>query len=322
MPDASVTFVIPHKGREEFLRMTLQSIARQKSTVPFDVTVVSQNQRLSSATIDVLDSRILNVLYEDPSETISTLRNRGAQTSESTHLAFLDADIELSQNWLQALFNLLKEMPEAALVSAAQRHTINATELEKIRTTLSNAHVDSPAAFLPGRNLLLKRSVFEDVGGFPEKLITCEDYWFTASAGELGLLWYSSEASYVHLGEDKHLPDLFSKEVWRGQSNLQSLRGRRVPKSEWPSFFVPPGICICFGLAVVMLMAAQPALAGLFVSAALLPLGAYVIRLYLLGKSSLRFSSVVAFYLVYFPARALGTLLGLFRSLGSKLHDQ
>ena len=99
--------------------------------------------------------------------------------------------------------------------------------------------VDEPVKFLPGRNLFLKREVFTRIGGFPEHLVTCEDYWFTELASRQGPLWYTSETNYLHLGEDRNYADMFKKEIWRGQSNLISIRGRQIPPDEWPSFIVP-----------------------------------------------------------------------------------
>jgi len=124
----------------------------------------------------------------------------------------------------------------------------------------------------------------------------------------------------VHLGEDRVLSEMFHKEIWRGQSNLQSLRGRRVEPGEWPSFLVPGWICACLLVALLSLAssAALPALAAAL--AGLLPFSAYVLRLYFLGGLRIALAHIVAFYGYYFPARAWGTLLGAFRTLGHRLH--
>jgi hypothetical protein len=322
----SVSFVIPHKGREEMLQATLASIAAQDAGLSVDVTVVTQNATLAAATLaaatnprgEPLD---LRVLHADPALTISALRNLGAAQGASTHLAFLDADIELAPDWLRTLLGVLEADGNRALASAMQRSSAQASVLERIRTTLSNAAVDCAVDFLPGRNLLLRRAVFDTVGGFPEHLRTCEDYWFTDRVARHGSLWYASDTHYVHLGEDQRLGELFSKEVWRGQSNLQSLKGRHVGPGEWPSFLVPPWITGFTLAAVGLALAGQGLFALLCTALAGLPFAAYVTRLYLLGAGHLPLAPIVAFYAVYFPARAWGTLLGAFRSVGSHLHD-
>ncbi|MEM1189220.1 MAG: glycosyltransferase family 2 protein [Pseudomonadota bacterium] len=321
MPEACITFVIPHKGREELLRETLASISAQEGVHAVSVIVVTQNAELAEATIATSASLNVQFLYADQDLTISALRNLGAAQSSSPYLAFLDADIALAGNWLSALLAELAADPGRALVSAIQCSPAEATMLEQIRTVLSNAVTDAAVAFLPGRNLLLKRDVFETVGGFPDHLRTCEDYWFTSRVAELGVLWYSSASSYVHLGEDRSLRTLFEKEIWRGQSNLLAISGRRIGPREWPSFLVPPWICLLGLFALIFLVAGQGLAASACGLLACLPFAAYVTRLYFLGRGQLALLDVVAFYAVYFPARAWGTFLGTFRSLGSGLHD-
>lgn len=321
MSELSVSFIIPHKGRELFLRKTLESIAMQDSAVAKDVIVVTQNGSLSEETLAFSQRLRLQVIYADQGLTISALRNLGVRDSDKSHLAFLDADIGLSRNWLDELLAQLEDDPSIVISSAMQVAGEDAPPLEHIRTTLSNASIDSPVDFLPGRNLLLRRETFETVGGFPEHLVTCEDYYFTDKVGELGTLWYTSRASYVHLGEDKRLDEMFDKEIWRGQSNLRSFQGRRIKLNEWPSFIIPPWISVLPILALLALLLGARMTALCLIAAAALPFGAYVTRLYFLAQGNIAITHIVGFYSYYFPARAWGTLLGGFRTLGQKLHD-
>ena len=179
--------------------------------------------------------------------------------------------------------------------------------------SLSNAAVDCNVRFLPGRNLLLKKSTFESAGRFPEHLVTCEDYYFTDMVHSLGDLYYSSKANYIHLGEDKSFGEMFHKEIWRGQSNLQSIRGRTIPLSEFPSFLVPMWILLfsLLGLTGLVTQYFDLALLGLVGSS--LPIFIYSLRLKKIAGRNLLFKDVIRFYLVYFPARIIGTISGLFR---------
>jgi len=320
--DLHISFVIPHKGREAFLQQTLASIAAQTSSVAKDVVVITQNTTLSPQTMACAQQLNLQVIYAPPELTISALRNQGVAETKGTHLAFLDADIALSINWLECLLPLLEDDHTIALVSAMQINGEDPPPLEQIRTALSNASIDSSVDFLPGRNLLLQRNIFEDVGGFPEHLMTCEDYYFTDKVSEYGKLWYSAQANYVHLGEDKKLGEMFSKEIWRGQSNLQSIAGRRIRMNEWPSFLIPPWITLFTLASLILLLTGQRTLALLAFLPALLPFSAYVTRLYVLAGGSIALGHIAAFYSYYFPARTWGTILGVFKTMGHNLHDQ
>lgn len=317
---AEVAFIIPHKGREQLLHDTLASIAAQEAVDTSEIIVVTKNNSLEPATLAAAEPVQLRVLSVDESLTISEQRNRGVEATDAQILAFIDADISLAPHWLRTLRTFLQDS-ENAVVSAMQISGENPTPLEDIRTALSNAAVDAAVSFLPGRNLLLKRSTFDAVGGFPEHLVTCEDYYFTDKAAGFGRLWYTSKASYIHLGEDKRLDEMFSKEIWRGQSNLLSLRDRHVPLGEWPSFLIPPWITAAAVFAPLLVLLGQPLAAGVLLLLGAVPFMAYVIRLYFLAHRRIKLHQIIVFYGYYFPARAWGTLVGALEPLGSKLHN-
>lgn len=311
-----VSFIIPHKGREEMLQQTLQSIAEQKfSKDRIEVLLVTQNETIASDTLPKDKSIQMAVLHRPASDTISHLRNYGVQQSSGEYLAFLDADVEIAPNWIEAMLAEIENKAGRVLVSAVQRCSQDAPPLELIRTALSNAVTDAAVRFLPGRNLFMRKETFHAAGGFPEHLVTCEDYYFTDQVHGLGELYYSSASSYIHLGEDREYNAMFKKEIWRGQSNLQSIKGRRIPLSEWPSFLVPLWILGFALLAVVSLMTLHLKAAAMLIVTGLLPVFIYSWRLYHMAQGQVSFLDVVRFYALYFPARIIGTLRGLIQPI-------
>lgn len=300
------------------LKRTLWSIDQQNyPRENIQVIVVSQTPQILQESLTEYINVGIEIYIRPENETISALRNYGVNYALGLLLAFLDADIELSPNWISQMLQEL-EQRNRIIVSAMQIPNINASPLEKVRTQLSNAELDSNVNFLPGRNLLMLKSSFDQIGGFPEHLITCEDYYFTDQASKLGKLYYTSSATYIHLGEDKRYKDMFKKEIWRGQSNLQSIKGRKIPLREIPSFVLPIWIVSCLVLALFFsLFVVKGNIAiGLFLFGAL-PILAYSMRLFSLAKGKLDFGAILKFYLYYFPARALGTMVGLVKSIGT-----
>ena len=309
-----VSFVIPHKGREELLERTVASIVAQDYDLSeLEITIVTQNTTLASDFQREKELVSINIVFRPDNETISALRNTGVEHSSGHYLAFLDADVVLSANWVKAMLSELEDNTGRVLVSAVQRCENNAPPLEKIRTALSNATIDSEVQFLPGRNLLLKKETFAKVGGFPEHLVTCEDYYFTDRVHELGQLYYSSEADYVHLGEDKNYKELFNKEIWRGQSNLQSVKGRRIPLSELPSFLVPVWILLFAVMTLIASAFLSEEYAMLGLGLFFFPILLYSARLYKIADKQISVIRIAQFYLVYFVARTIGTISGLFK---------
>ena len=152
----NTSFIIPHKGREDMLIETLTSIAGL--TTPkeqYEVVLVSQNKEISNTLSAFIETVNLRVVYNDENNTISHSRNLGAGLATGEYLAFLDADVALASNWLDVMIDTLKTRDNTALVSAMQVNSPNAPPLEIIRTALSNAELDVPVSFLPGRNLFL-----------------------------------------------------------------------------------------------------------------------------------------------------------------------
>jgi hypothetical protein len=49
-----------------------------------------------------------------------------------------------------------------------------------------------------------------------------------------------------------------------------------------------------------------------------MPLCAYTTRLWRITKADVSIMSILLFYITYFPARALGTFLGLFKTITIK----
>ena len=316
-----ISFIIPHKGREEMLIETIESIARQDyPTQQIEVLIVSQNESASEA-LKALNSKLdLRVIFNPNGPSISHSRNVGAGEAKGEYFAFLDADVSLSNNWVREMLATLKaEKDNIVLASAMQVNSKHAPPLERIRTALSNAELDSFASFLPGRNLFLKRDTFFDAGQFPEHLQTCEDYYFTDKVNNLGNMFYTSSAQYVHLGEDKEFVPMFKKEIWRGQSNLASLSGRQIPLREVPSFLVPFAVVGSWLLGLVLAML-YPILGLVCIVAGFLPVAVYTIRLVWLSEKSVSWFWCLLFYLMYFPARTIGTLLGLRSTVHTSSH--
>ncbi len=311
-----VSFIIPHKGRLEMLKETIVSILNlDYDQTQLEIIVVSQNDSLSSNELVANDiNNQVTVVLADEKGTISKSRNIGAAKAKGEYLAFLDADIDLSNNWLLVMFEEMNRDTQRKIVSAYQICDDDAPELEKLRTELSNTKVDVNVKFLPGRNLFLHKDTFKAVNGFPEHLITCEDYFFTDKVDELGDLFYTSKASYIHLGEDKEWDQLFHKEIWRGQSNLKSLSGRTIPLREYPSLLVPLWIFFfTFAGSISLLLGDFGILFSCILSIAV-PIFLYSQRLSSMAKRKIKFGIIVKFYLVYFAARAIGTVVGVTKS--------
>src|SRR5262245_34844832 len=98
----------------------------------------------------------------------------------------------------------------------------------------------SEVDWLPSGNLVIRRVVFEQIGGFDKELEACEDVDLCQRIVRGGGRLVSSDRlSSVHKGDPPTLRALFFGELWRGRDNLRvSLRSplkiRSLPSLGFP----------------------------------------------------------------------------------------
>ena len=162
-----------------------------------------------------------------PGLLIGALRNRGTAIATGEWLAFIDADIEMPENWLKPLFDI--EASGQADVFALDLHTpaeapwyATAWQRRTLRVSSQTSHV---VDWLPSANLLMRRRWFDKVGGFNETLRTGEDKEFTLRLHEQGARLLSiNDNVALHWGYEMNWREWMGKELWRQGSHLQLLR--------------------------------------------------------------------------------------------------
>ncbi|QKV65165.1 glycosyltransferase [Pseudomonas sp. 43A] len=162
-----------------------------------------------------------------PGLLIGALRNRGTAIATGDWLAFIDADIEMPENWLKPLFDI--EGSGQADVFGLDLHTpaeapwyATAWQRRTSRAASQNAHA---VDWLPSANLLMRRRWFDKVGGFNESLRTGEDKEFTLRLHEQGARLLSiNDNVALHWGYEMNWREWMGKEMWRQGSHLQLLR--------------------------------------------------------------------------------------------------
>jgi glycosyltransferase involved in cell wall biosynthesis len=162
-----------------------------------------------------------------PGLMIGALRNRGAAVATGEWLAFIDADVELPEDWLTLLLKI--EHAVQVDVLALDLHTpaeapwyANAWQR---RTLRPNNETVQTVRWLPSSNLLMRRPWFDKVGGFDENLRTGEDKDFTMRLSHAGARLLSvNQTVALHWGYECSWREWLGKEFWRQGSHLQLLR--------------------------------------------------------------------------------------------------
>lgn len=166
-----------------------------------------------------------------PGVLIGALRNRGTALATGEWLAFIDADIEMPEDWLIRLIEL--EASGQADVFGLDLHTPAqapwyATAWQR-RTLRPSNHATRVVDWLPSSNLLMRRAWFDKVQGFDEKLRTGEDKDFTLRLHQAGArLLATNQSIALHWGYEANWNEWMGKEMWRQGSHLQLLRTHGV----------------------------------------------------------------------------------------------
>ncbi|MFJ7792451.1 glycosyltransferase [Pseudomonas sp. NPDC096950] len=162
-----------------------------------------------------------------PGLLIGALRNRGTAIATGEWLAFIDADIEMPEDWLTLL--LKHEAEGQGEVFGLDLHTPAQApwyaDAWQRRTLRPTSRTLNPVQWLPTSNLLMRRSWFDQVGGFEETLRTGEDKDFTMRLHEAGARVLAvNESVALHWGYESSWREWMGKEMWRQGSHLQLLR--------------------------------------------------------------------------------------------------
>jgi glycosyltransferase involved in cell wall biosynthesis len=227
----TVSIVIPAFNEVDNIPEVLNSLALQ--TLPanrFQVILIDNGS--TDDTVAVARSfqgRLPLIVVSRPGASISALRNFGASLTQSSVLAFLDADCSVGCTWLEDCLNFA---PSGAVWGAHYRVPLDASWVGKTWSDYQTREQDGGVAFLPSSNLWIHRSDFDRLGGFRESIHTSEDVDLCTRARQLGMRIVAHHSlAVVHHGTPETLRQFYRQNRWHGMDvfrmffrNLPSLQ--------------------------------------------------------------------------------------------------
>jgi glycosyltransferase involved in cell wall biosynthesis len=197
-----VSAIIPVRNGERTLARAIDSALAQRFDGGFEVIVVDDGSRDSTAEIMRGYGDRIITLHRQWSGPAAT-RNAGVRVSQGKYLAFLDADDE----WLPEKFSRSVGVLERHAECAMVYH--DAIEVDRAGRVLKTSYYsegfdsaptleDLLSGIWPGMpilvcNVMMRRSVFDRVGGFREDLSACEDVCMWIFAREQGPFRFLAE---------------------------------------------------------------------------------------------------------------------------------
>ena len=173
-----ISVIVPVRNGMPWLEEQLRAIVEQECDGPWEVIVANNNSTDESGSVaqEWSDrSPVIRLVDASTARGPGGTRNAGAAEAQGDLLAFCDADDIVRQGWLRAHVAALAEADISAGV-------MDYWSLNGLPTPSPLSYAPPPATglfgFLPAAasgNLAIRRSAFEDVGGFTEDLMTGED---------------------------------------------------------------------------------------------------------------------------------------------------
>jgi GT2 family glycosyltransferase len=213
-PEVSV--IIPCYGRLDYTVGCLDSIARHRPQVSFEIIVAED------ASGDPEISRLASVpglRFFENVENLGFLRscNRAAQSARGTFLCFLNNDTEVADGWLDRMVELMCRVPDCGLVGSKLLFADGSLQeaggvIWSDGTGWNFGRNDDPdrpeynyvreVDYCSGASILLRRALFERLGGFDTRYAPAyfedSDLAFSVRAAGLRVL-YQPTSVVVHV---------------------------------------------------------------------------------------------------------------------------
>lgn len=220
-----VSVIIPVHNSPGGLTDTLRSLMQQ--TYPsehWEVIVVDNNS--TDLTRNVAESfaasfRQFRVLRETEKQSSYAARNRGIEAAQGDILAFLDADMTVAEDWLwRGVDDFLQERGDyiGCRVEIYTTHTPPTIwEMYDQRAGFPIRRYLEIGGYSIGGSLWVRRSVFDVVGMFDERLVSSGDLEFGNRVRDAGITFY-----YNHDNVVKHP----ARATWRSNWNKHFRIGK------------------------------------------------------------------------------------------------
>ena len=180
-----VSVVIPTYNRSTLLNRALASVFSQ--TVSCEEIIIVDDgstdgtlERLSRLSQDYLDIELHIFTQENMGP--AAARNQGIRQSRCSMIAFLDSDDHWQRKKLQVQYAMMKDRPEFPISHTYERWFRNGRHLnQKKRHIPRHGDIFSHCLELCAvgmSTVMLRKSLFAEVGLFDESMRCCEDYDF------------------------------------------------------------------------------------------------------------------------------------------------
>ncbi|MCP4707081.1 MAG: glycosyltransferase, partial [Planctomycetes bacterium] len=219
-----VSVIIPVYNDEKRIGFCIEALLKQSyPRGRFEIIVVDNGSQ--DATQEVVSRYPVTLFVEKEVQGSYAARNKGIEGASGEILAFTDGDCVPQVKWIEAGVDAL-EQKQAELVGGRVRFPLaRGSSAAEYYDALCNIRIKDNVetrgvAFTA--NLFVRKSVIENIGGFPHHIQSGGDVYFTSQATSAGhKLVYSGDAIVEHPARD--LKSLVKKSLRIGRGKMSIL---------------------------------------------------------------------------------------------------
>lgn len=203
MPFFSV--IVPLYNKEKYILRTLNSVINQ-TFIDFEIIVINDGSTDDSLNKveEIKDSRLIT--YSQENRGLSAARNAGIKKAKSNYMALLDADDLWCEDYLQTIFNIIKLDKTSKVIATAvetckenTKVNLNSTLFNKKRVTTISDYFSLKRNIFTPSSLVIKKSIFETIGFFDDKINYGEEEDFFIRCFSLHHITYYKYAKVYYL---------------------------------------------------------------------------------------------------------------------------
>lgn len=186
-----VSVIIPIYGKIEFTVACLRSIAKYPPKTPFEVLIIDDCSPDNS--VEIL-AQIYGVKLYSNNENLGFIKscNAGARISKGEYIYFLNNDTEVTEGWLDNLYQTFSDLPGTGLVGSKLIYPDGSLQEaggiiwrdgsawnfgRNQDASLPVFNYAREVDYCSGASIMVPRKIFDDMGGFDELYTPayCED---------------------------------------------------------------------------------------------------------------------------------------------------
>jgi len=216
-----VSIIIPTFNRSTVVQRAINSVLKQ-TYKNFELIVVDDGSTDDTELQlqNLIDNNSIHY-FKKANAGVASARNFGVSKARGQWFAFLDSDDEWLPHKLQEQMTFLKEQTHLSIVYGGETWMRNGVRVnqKKIHQKFSGWIFEKciEQCFIAPSSVLIAKKLFEEMKGFDENFVVCEDYdlWLKISSRyEIGLI---EQPLIIKYGghEDQLSTKYFAMDMWR-----------------------------------------------------------------------------------------------------------